>query len=220
MDGDELAYYRAVEDHFAALRGTPLLFTPKDFAWLERWRRGGIPLAAVLAGVSEVYERKMQEDGEPVSSLAYCRHSVLRHARRLAAARAGGIGAAPDIDVAAALARLVGGLAAAVDAAPESHPARAVIRDLAMAVAALPADGDPAGVDEALSRLEVASLEALFAALPEVERKAIDEKIFADLAGVTFRAETVRRRTIRALRLKHLRAAAGLPRLELDADAS
>ncbi len=50
-DEAEIAYYRAVEDHFAALRGTPFLFSPKDFALLRRWWREGVPLAAVLAGI-------------------------------------------------------------------------------------------------------------------------------------------------------------------------
>ena len=39
-DEEELAYYRAVEDHFAALRGTPFLFSPKDFVLL---RKCGVP---------------------------------------------------------------------------------------------------------------------------------------------------------------------------------
>ena len=58
MEPDELTYYRAVEDHFAALRGTPFLFSPKDFALLRRWWQEAVPLAAVVAGISEAIERR------------------------------------------------------------------------------------------------------------------------------------------------------------------
>ncbi len=65
-DDAEIAYYRAVEDHFAALRGTPFLFSPKDFALLRRWWREGVPLAAVLAGIAEAWERRREREEDPV----------------------------------------------------------------------------------------------------------------------------------------------------------
>src|SRR5512135_3596651 len=110
---EELAYYRAVEDQFAALRGTTFIFSPKDFALLRSWWTAGVPLAAVLAGIGEVWERRRERDGDPVSSLSYCRHAVARHARRLAAAHEGAAAPSQTLDVPAALRSL----AAEVEAA-------------------------------------------------------------------------------------------------------
>ncbi|MCS7183472.1 MAG: hypothetical protein NZ869_10235, partial [Thermoanaerobaculum sp.] len=90
VGAEELAYYRAVEDHFCRLRGTPFLFSPKDFAYLRRWWREGVPLSAILLALGEVFAKKRQRGEDPVSSLAYCRHAVARQARRLAQLRAGG----------------------------------------------------------------------------------------------------------------------------------
>jgi len=58
LTGEELAYYRAVEDLFARLRGTQFIFSPKDFALLRRWWGEQVPLAAVAAGIAEVFERR------------------------------------------------------------------------------------------------------------------------------------------------------------------
>ncbi len=65
MNPEELEYYRAVEDLFARLRGTPFLFSPKDFALLRRWWSEGVPLAAVAAGLGEVFARRAEADGNP-----------------------------------------------------------------------------------------------------------------------------------------------------------
>ncbi len=81
----ELEYYRAVEDLFATLRGVPHVISPKDFQLLREWWRDEVPLAAVRAGITEVFARR-RERGEldPVVSLSYCRHAVRKHAQRLA----------------------------------------------------------------------------------------------------------------------------------------
>src|SRR3990170_6348037 len=158
-DADELAYYRAVEDHFAALRGTPFLFSPKDFALLRRWWGEGVPLAALLAGIGEVCERRREREADPVSSLAYCRHAVARQAKRLASAR---VGAAPSegaFDVATAIRALAGAVAETTAAWQGVPQVAAVLRDLERAVATLPEDSQPAALDETLGDLEVSSRE-------------------------------------------------------------
>ena len=123
MDDAEAAYYRAVEDHFAALRGTVFIFTPKDFALLRGWFREGVPLGAVIAGIDEAFERRRGEGADPVSSLSYCRHAVTRHARRLAAAHVGGPADAPPLDVTRALSELRTLVAAAAERWPGGYTA-------------------------------------------------------------------------------------------------
>jgi len=215
---EESAYYRAVEDHFAALRGTPFLFSPKDFALLRGWWQEGIPLAAVLGGIGEAWERRREAGGDPISSLSYCRHAVRRHAKRLSAARAGSAREGPATDVKAALAGLAGRVEEAAARWRSAPGVAAALVDLARAIATLPPDLEPAAADEILSELEFTTLDALLAALPEERRRQVEAEVAADLAGLDVAAE-VRERTRRALLLKAVRRLVGLCRLELDACA-
>ena len=216
LTGEELAYYRAVEDLFARLRGTPFLLTPKDFALLRRWWRETVPLAAVAAGVAEVFERNRERGGDPVSSLAYCRHAVQRHARRLATAAAGAERAPEAVDVSAALARLVAEVRAAADRWRGEAAVAAALSSLAATLESVPALAAPAAVDELLGRLELAVVEALFESLAATERAAVEAQVAGQLAGVELAPE-IRARTERALRLRAVRELIGLPRLELTA---
>ena len=215
-DDAEIAFYRAVEDHFAALRGTPLLFSPKDFTLLRRWWQEGVPLAAVLAGVSEAAERRRERDGDPVSSLSYCRHAVARHARRLAASHVGTAVPVPSPDVAAALDGLAGALHDAASRWREQRAVHSVLSDLERAVASLPRDAEPAALEQALAELELGGLEALARALPAERRAEIERAVAEGMAGLAVEPE-VRERTRRALLLRAVRLAAGVPRMELDA---
>jgi hypothetical protein len=218
-DEDELAYYRAVEDHFAALRRTPFLFSPKDFALLRKWWQEGVPLAAVLAGIGEIWERRREREADPVSSLAYCRHAVARQAKRLAAARVGAAPGSPALNVAGALQALAGAVGETAAAWREVPQVAAVLRDLERAVATLPEGSEPAALDQTLADLEFTSLDALLGALPADRREAIASEVERELTGLAL-AEAVRDRTRHALRVKALRRLIGLPRLELTAGAA
>ncbi len=213
-EADELAFYRAVEDHFAAVRGTPFLFSPKDFALLREWWREGVPLAAVLAGIGEAWERRRERGEDPISSLSYCRHAVRRHARRLQAARAGAPTAGPAVDVGAALAALAGLVEAAAAKWARVPAVEAIVRDLARAVSSLPADGEPAALEETLADLEFGTLGAFEAALPPETRADLGAQVERDLAGLAVGPDVLER-TRRALAIKAARRLAGLPRLEL-----
>jgi hypothetical protein len=214
-DTEEFAYYRAVEDHFAALRGTPFLFSPKDFALMRGWWEERIPLAAVLNGIGEVWERRRERMEDPVSSLSYCRHAVRRHAKRLSAARVGSAGERPDVDVASSLATLASKVHEVARRWHDAPILEAVLRDLGKAVGTLPPDLDPAAADGVLNELEFTTLDALMGALPEDQRRAIDGEVAVDLGSLDLEPD-VRERTRRALVLKKVRRLVGLPRLELD----
>jgi hypothetical protein len=217
-DEDELAYYRAVEDHFAALRGTPFLFSPKDFALLRKWWVEGVPLAAVLAGIGEIWERRREREADPVSSLSYCRHAVARQAKRLASARVGTAPGERAFDVAGAIRALARSVAATAGAWRGESRVAAVLDDLERAVSTLPEDGLPAALDETLADLEFTSLDALLGALPADRREEIASEVERELAGLKL-ADEVRNRTRHALLVKALRRLIGLPRLELSVSA-
>ncbi|MCU0291460.1 MAG: hypothetical protein MUF10_05645 [Thermoanaerobaculaceae bacterium] len=212
---EELHFYRAVEDAFAALRGTIFVFNPRDFALLQGWWRSGVPLGAVMAGLGEVFERARQRDADPPSSLTYCRHAVHRHAKRLAAAHVGGEmpGAVrPAGPALAALAAAVRDARAAWDA---QQAVACALESLAQAIEGLPADAPPAALEATLEQLEGAALEALLAALPPGEREAVQRAAGAGAPEAGVSAE-VAERSRRALQARAVRERLGLPRLELD----
>ncbi len=218
-DEAEIAYYRAVEDHFAALRGTPFLFSPKDFSLLRRWWREGAPLAAVLAGIGEAWERRRERDADPISSLSYCRHAVARQVKRLAESRVGTTAAETAPDVAGALASLVRRLDETAAAwAGEAPQVAAVLLDLGRALATIPPGTGAAAVEQLLSDLEFTTLDAALAALPPAHRESLSARVDGEVATLEL-ADDVRERTRRALLVKELRRVIGLPRLELASDA-
>ena len=215
----ELEYYRRVEDLFASLRGAPHILSPRDFQLLRQWWRDGVPMAAVVTGLTEVFAKARERgDDDPVTSLGYCRHAVRRQAKRLAEMHAGaGDGdrpPAPPTDPARAR-RLGAALEAAAADQRESRPVVAealdrTVRQVATAVDELP----PELLDEHLFALESELLEACWAALPVRDRNAIDAAA-SDGAAATAGTDEARRRSRRALRDRQLRRLLELPRLEV-----
>ena len=80
-------YFTEVEDRFQQARGTGLfLLSPLDWALVECWKNGGVPLEAVLRGIDAAFEkwRKKKNRTSLVNSLAYCSQAVLREAELMA----------------------------------------------------------------------------------------------------------------------------------------
>ncbi len=216
---EELVYYREIEDFFAAMRGVPHILSPKDFHLLRGWWRDGVPLAAVIAGISEVFaSRRDSGDQDPPVSLAYCRHAVHRHSVRLADMHVGESPVAPDdasLDPSVSdLGPLLQRMRNAADALSEDLPAAAdVILEFVVRISNAPSM-PPAVLEEHLFSIEAVLLGRCWQALPEPERTAIEERSRqgADAAGGK---QSTRERTRRALRDRALRERLGLPRLEI-----
>ena len=84
-------YFTEIEEHFQRRRGSGLLLNTLDWALIETWKDAGIPLAAVLRGIDEAFDRY---DARPsktrkVNSLAYCAQEVLATAEEMKEAAAG-----------------------------------------------------------------------------------------------------------------------------------
>jgi hypothetical protein len=82
-------YFTEIEEHFQRARGTSLfLLSPLDWAIIENWKNGGIPLEAVLRGIDEAFEkwRSRKIKTRRVNSIAYCTQAVLEAAKRLSGA--------------------------------------------------------------------------------------------------------------------------------------
>ncbi len=221
MDGDdqELNYYRSVEDLFASLRGTPHVLSPRDFQLLRSWWRGGIPLAAVASGLTEVFtQNREREDGDPVVSLSYCRHAVKRNAKRLAEMRTGQPETAPGETIsedAADCGSLVRSLRNTAESQRRDRPrvAEVVIRIAAQVETAC--DGLSAALlDEHLFSLEAEMLHQCWAALAEHEQMTIRAHVEEAVAS-TSTTDEARQRSARALRDRELRLLLKLPRLDV-----
>lgn len=82
-------YFTEIEEHFQRARGTGLfLLSPIDWALIEAWKNGGIPLEAVLRGIDVAFEkwraRPPRARIHQVNSLAYCTQAVAAEAQAMA----------------------------------------------------------------------------------------------------------------------------------------
>jgi hypothetical protein len=80
-------YFTEVEEHFQRARGTGLfLLSPLDWALVESWKNGGIPLEAVLRGIDQAFEKwhAKAKKQKLVNSVAYCSQAIQEEAQALA----------------------------------------------------------------------------------------------------------------------------------------
>jgi hypothetical protein len=207
---EDTAYFRAIEERFIRLRGSPLLLSPSDFRITQRWHRRGVPLALIETILPEVFARRAERGGArgKVYGLRYCAPAIESAWEEMQELQAPGERepAAPALDVPARLEALAAAL-----------PARLAGRDeLAAAIRAL--DGPPEAVEAALARLDEAALDAAEARLRAAGRAELEAQAAASLAAVAGRLsaaeiEAARSRLLRRL----LRKRIGLPVLSLFA---
>jgi hypothetical protein len=212
----ERAYYRAIEDFFAEMRGSPHTLSTKDFQLMRSWWQDSVPMSAVTTGVTEVVNRR-RERGEatPVVSLTYCKHAVRRHAKRLAEMSLGQAGAdaedeATAKEVRSAVASLGERLKAVASAQEQQRPRVAAALSILVShlheAAALPV----AAVEEHLFSLEIAMLEGCRRALDRGEQELVDERA-REAATVENGGGSV----FRAMQDREVRRLLDLPRLEI-----
>jgi len=85
--GTYFNYFTEIEEHFQRARGTALfLLSSLDWALIESWKNGGIPLAAVLRGIDVAFEkwRSKKTKTQAVNSLAYCAQAIGKEAEAIA----------------------------------------------------------------------------------------------------------------------------------------
>lgn len=87
-------YFTEIEEHFQKARGTGLfLLSPLDWALIETWKNGGVPLEAVLRGIDAAFEkwraRPARARIQKINSLAYCAQAVAAEAQAMADGAAG-----------------------------------------------------------------------------------------------------------------------------------
>ena len=82
-------YFTEIEDHFRNARGTGLfLLSPLDWALIEAWKNGGVPLEAVLRGIDAAFEKWRKKPARArihmVNSVAYCTQAISQEAQAMA----------------------------------------------------------------------------------------------------------------------------------------
>jgi hypothetical protein len=230
---EELAYYSRVEDLFATLRGLPHSFSPKDIHLLRTWWAEHVPYTAIVAGLTEVFDRRSAEgEADPVVSLHFCRHAVAKAARRLAEARVGarqpgGSGSAgdrrdqeaaaqaPGPEVVAQVAEMQEALRRTAARLAETRPgvagvAASMVRQLDVA-RDLPAEA----IEEHLFSLEIALLDGCRRALDPASLQELEARA-TEAAAATGASGGELRRLERAWLDREVRELLGLPRLDLS----
>src|ERR1700722_105888 len=92
-------YFTEIEERFQQRRGSLLMLSTLDWALIETWRGGGVPLAAVLRGIDTAFDKHdaktMRAKGRTrkVNGLAWCAQSVMEAVEQ---AMEASIGAAPN----------------------------------------------------------------------------------------------------------------------------
>lgn len=89
MSETRFNYFTEIEDHFRAARGTELFrLSPLDWALIEKWKNGGMPLQAVLRGIDVTFQkwrsRPVRTRTQTINSVSYCAQAVAAEAQAIA----------------------------------------------------------------------------------------------------------------------------------------
>jgi hypothetical protein len=230
-------YFTEIEDRFQQRRGSILLLSTLDWALIETWRDGGIPLEAVLRGIDAAFDkyeaRQKRARMRRINGLAWCAQAVIEAAEGLREAAAGT--ASPTTEPRESgfererIAAHLEAAAAALDAAtvaPEACAATAIrLRELAAelhAAGLANAGKNSAAVNdlESLERTLIVLEEKLFGAFrtaaPEDLLVKLDEHADRELAPYRGRMGAVQLRQVKNQFVqKQLLVHYNLPRLSL-----
>ena len=89
-------YFTEIEEQFQRRRGSRLLLSTLDWALIETWREAGVPLAAVLRGIDDAFDKHdARQRSTPnkrlrqVNGLAWAAQAVLEAAEQMKEAATG-----------------------------------------------------------------------------------------------------------------------------------
>ncbi len=75
------AYCNQIESFFFQWKARPGFLSPEDFARVEHWYENGVPIEAVLEGISDAFRENQESRNagvEEVNSLGFCEPFVER----------------------------------------------------------------------------------------------------------------------------------------------
>jgi hypothetical protein len=208
-------YFLEIESHFAARRGTPFIFSARDWALMKAWQEEGIPLPLVLEAIESCF-RKQEETPRrrTISSLAYCRHAVKEMWAERKDLLVGSSESVPERGAGGMLEDLAGAIDGAAERSEKTPELARLLRAAAVAIRALPAVEAVPYLEERLIGIEKELLDALMAALPAEAKLELEREVEEALAGHQLDA-AVAERTRRANLMRLMRRRIGMPRFSL-----
>ena len=225
-------YFTEIEERFQQRRGTLLMLSTLDWALIEMWREAGVPLAAVLAGIDDAFDKRAAKPARgrgrasKVNGLAWCAQSVIEAAERQSEAAVGAQNSAaarPESGFEAErIARFLTRNADALAAIALAPPADAIAREIADRLRALAYDALSGtglrleDLDGTLTALENKLIAAIVTTAQPTELVALREQATRELAPYRGKMQAVQIRQVQQQFLeKRLMSARGLPRLSL-----
>ena len=214
-------YFTEIEEHFQRRRGSLLLLSSIDWALIETWREGGIPLAAVIQGIDVAFDkydaRKNKARVRRVNGLAYCAQEVIS---AMEAMQEAAVGAAPARPGTAEQGFEQERIAAHLEAAAQQLRAagQSVIAMRVQAIAGNVRIKQPPleELEQSLSVLEEKLFAIILTTTPEADLLALRQQAAAELAPYRSRMPVVQIRQVEQQFLhKRLLERFNLPRLSL-----
>ena len=223
-------YFTEVEERFQQRRGSLLLLSTLDWALIEAWRDAGVPLAAVLRGIDDAFDKheakKSKGRVRRVNGLGWCAQSIMEAAEQ---AREAATGASTEPSNEAGTGFEGEPIAKHLESCCEQLAsatgvpagAQLLIRETALRMQEL-ADQvrlqkpDPEALEQTLRTLEEKMLAMLQATLPEQELTALRSQASREIAPYRSRMQALQIRQIEQQFLeKRLLEKHALPRLSL-----
>jgi hypothetical protein len=171
------SYYQTIAREFIGRRGAPLYLSPKDVALIEHWEKAGIPLDAILEGMTRAVAN-FRKGGRPVKglTLASCEYQIMKAFAQHSERKAGGTRKVVTRDEKGKrLAREVARFIAAVPRGLEALEPKFV---RAAGILALPEPDE-----DALEALDEAVDEALVRAASDEDKDLVRTEVRGEFAG-------------------------------------
>lgn len=208
-------YFLEVESHFALRRGTPFVFSAKDWGLLKQWQSDEIPLAVVIEALDSCFDKTSKTGRRrTISSLSYCKHAVKDLWEERKDLLVGSEASLPELDPRGRLEALAEELGAS--GAGQSARFSEALDRAASAIRAIKPTSAP-HIEEALMHLEQELIAQVLSALDDDSRNDINEELDRALSGYPDLEPEVLRATREANLRRLLRARFMIPRLTLFA---
>jgi hypothetical protein len=213
-------YFTEIEEHFQRRRGTILLLSTLDWSLIDTWREAGVPLAAVLRGIDDAFDkyeaRKTRANMRKINGLAWCAQAVMEAVESMQEAGVGGasVQAEPSGLERERIARHLRAAASTFTVATATLPALGEIAERLTILADRPLENEE--LERHLSALEEKLFALLLTHTPAQELEQLRAQAAAELAPYRSRMQTMQIRQIEQQFLRRrLLERYDLPRISL-----
>ncbi len=218
-------YFTEIENRFQQRRGSLLMLSTLDWALIETWREAGLPLAVVLRGIDDAFDKRdvkartnTRGRSQKVNGLAWVSQSVMRAAEDAVEAATGTRAEEPARESGFEAERIAAYLeanAVTIEQAKVEAGVVARLRELAATMRTDEAMGLE-DLDRVLTVLEERLFAGVMSAAPEAELVGLKEQAARELAPYRGKMGAVQIKQVQQQFLqKRLLEARGLPRLSL-----